>query len=66
MEEKSWHLALRSLENSGSTILGEWWGMARGPTAKVGVGGEEWLTRGLSEELEREEEESRSHRPSGQ
>lgn len=41
MEEKSLHLALRSLENSGSTVLSEWWGMARGPIAKVGVGGEE-------------------------
>lgn len=41
MEEKSLRLAMRSLENSGSTILGERWGMARGLTTEVGGGGEE-------------------------
>lgn len=31
---------MRSLENSGSTILSEWWGMAGSRRAKVGLGGE--------------------------
>lgn len=40
MEKRALHLAMRSLENSGSTISSEWWGMAGSRRAKAGLGGE--------------------------
>lgn len=62
MEEKSLRLAMRSLENWESTILGERWGMARGLTAEVGGGGEEVADTRTHWGAREREEESMSHR----